>query len=438
MAGSYRYPQNHAWQSAAELDLALNGVPAYHTWRSSDPGPGAPTDARFAALPVLGKSHLRAHGLEGFVSTGHDLAAGLTSACVETVTTSGSTDEKVVLTWNQTWWNASEAASWQLNSHAAACGLGDHREAILASPRSVGVAAAPGASLSMAQRQLGRFLYLNDQLDATAWTDGMIRRMVCEMEEFQPVVLEANPTLLARLARRAEALGLSCWQPRLIVFSFEFPSRVHLRSIRRLFERCAVMSSYGCTEAGCVLTQCEAGCFHQNSAFVRVEFQPLAARFDKPRSGQAVLTSFGNPWRVLLRFQAGDLVRLRPPGDPCPCGRTEGMVADAIEGRVKDLTFDCRGFPVTVDELDCRVAEVPGVLEYQVEQASPTLWSARAVCESDAARTGLREALASLYGSNGSVIRVDAVPAEVSGKHRLSRSGIAPCGDLFGGPVALP
>ena len=437
MKGLYRYPEDYAPRSAAELDLALSAVPAYRDWRAADPGPQTPLDERFAALPLLDKAHLRTHGLGAFLAPGHELAEGLARGVIDTVNTSGTTDEQVVLTWNQAWWNASEAASWTLNRHAAEAGLGDHAEALLTSPLSTGVPSRDGRPLAMDRRRQGRFLYLNEHLDSAAWTDAHIRRMVRELDVFRPVALEANPTLLARFARRSVELGLRCRQPRLIVMSFEFPSRAHLRQIRRAFDA-PILSSHGCTEAGCVLTQCEAGCFHQNTAFVRIEFQPLAARFAKPGVGRIALTSFGNPWRVLLRFDVGDLIRLRPPETPCACGRTDGVVADAVEGRVQDATFDGRGQLVTVDELDRRAAGVDGVLEYQVIQNATDQWTACAVCSRDGATVELAAALGDLYGGRVAVARVAAIPAEVSGKHRLARCAVHVPGTLFEGPMRAP
>ena len=74
MKGLYRYPEDYALRSASELDLALSAVPAYRDWRAADPGPQAPLDERYAALPLLNKAHLRAHGLEAFLAPGHALA----------------------------------------------------------------------------------------------------------------------------------------------------------------------------------------------------------------------------------------------------------------------------------------------------------------------------------------------------------------------------
>jgi len=433
------YPPGYAARSAEELELALNFLPAYAAWRAADPGPAADVDARYAALPLLDKAALRQWGMEGFVAPGHDLAAALSRRDVETAHTSGTTDEQVELTWNQRWWDASERASWTLNRHAAAAALGSHREAILTSPLSVGVATPDGRPVPLPARRLERFLYLNEHADARDWDDDHIRRMADELGAFQPRVIEANPTLLARFARRLEQLGLRCWQPRLIVFSFELPSQTHRRQCARLFA-CPTMSSHGCTEAGCVFTECEAGRFHQNAEFVRVEFQPLAARAGQPGIGRIALTSFGNPWRVLLRYDVGDLVRLRPRHEPCPCGRREGLTVEAIEGRVKDLTFACDGRPVTVAAVDRALEGVAGLYEYQVVQTASAAWRVAAVTENDGAAAAVRGALRELYrGGAVAVRRVPAIAPEPSGKHRLAFHALPfVAGHWFEGGMTAP
>jgi phenylacetate-coenzyme A ligase PaaK-like adenylate-forming protein len=141
---------------------------------------------------------------------------------------------------------------------------------------------------------------------------------------------------------------------------------------------------------------------------------------------------------VLLRFDVGDLIRLRPPETPCACGRTDGIVADAVEGRVNDVTFDARGQLVTVDELDRRASGVNDVLEYQVTQNATDSWTVCAVCGRDGAIAELAAALGDLYGGRVAVALVAAIPAEVSGKHRLARCAASFSEAMFEGPMRAP
>jgi len=362
------------------LDRALRFVPAYESWQDRDPGTAAPVDARFAALPRLTKQGIRLHTARGFVPAGLDLETAFRNEVVEFVSTSGTTDEKVVNIWNQRWWDASEAASWKLNSHAASARLGRHREAILTSPFCTGVPSDNGP-VAYADRRLGRFLYLNEYWDPSTWTDGHYRRMVDELNRFRPRVLEANPSMLALLARFITVSGIHVFQPELIVLTYEFPSRIHYRLIRQAFSS-PVASSYGTTEAGYVFMECEAGKLHQNTLSCRVDFQPLKPEHGGPHTGRIFVTTFHNEWYALVRFDVGDLVTLSE-GNGCTCGRGGGFVADRMAGRVKNIILDTNGRGIVPDRIDRALAQEPAVLHYQLIQAAQNDYRIELYCDRD-------------------------------------------------------
>ena len=208
-ASTLHYAPDYLQRCARALDEALFSAPAYEAWRQLDPGPASPVFSRLAALPALTKGDLRKYGPQGFVPQGRDIAEGLApdrisrglaAGEIELVTTSGTTDDQVTNVWYQPWWDASEAASWQLNAHARAVATGAHHEAILTSPWCTDFPCEDGY-LTREQRTLGRFLYLSERSDPSAWSDALMERMADELNAFRPVVLEANPSFLARLSR---------------------------------------------------------------------------------------------------------------------------------------------------------------------------------------------------------------------------------------------
>lgn len=406
---------------ADALDQALAEVPAYASWRAFDPGPGASVDERYRALPALTKQLMNHHSPAGFVPRGRSLEQGLRDGEIELVTTSGSTEDKVQNAWYQPWWDASERASWSLNAHARRAATGDHHEAILVNPLNVGVASEQ--PLPFERRRLARFLYLNELVDPLAWPDDHHRRMLEELALFRPAVLEANPSYLARLCRWAARQRQRPFLPALITLTYEYPSLLHRRQARAVFDA-PLMSSYGSTEAGYVFVECEHGRMHQNTATCRVDFLPLAADRASPSVGKLLLTTFDNPWRALIRFDAGDLGRLAD--GPCPCGRTDGLTLAAIEGRTVNLTTTPEGRLVTQAEVDRRLAAVDGLDEYQLLQAGARRYLLRVV--SDGGGEGVErragEALRELYGPGAelSVSRADALAPEASGKYRLVKA----------------
>jgi len=405
------------------LETALSSAPAYRTWRRYDQGPSVDIFERYQAMPVLSKADLREHEPAGFVTQGRDLAAALARDEVELVTTSGSTSDAVANVWCQEWWDASEASSWKLHAATAAARLGDHREAILSSPRCVGFASEV-ESLSMEQRTLWHYLFLTEKADPAEWSATLCDRMIEELGRFEPAVLEANPSFLSVLCRHAIKHSRQVFQPAVVTLTYENPSLIHLRHIRSVFQ-CPVISSYGATESGYVFMQCEAGRLHQNVEHCHVDFQPLAPRHGGPMVGRILVTTFHNPWRALIRFDMGDLVRLA--AGPCPCGRHEGLTLDAIEGRVVSATLSSAGRLVTQREADVAIAQIDGVDQYELVQTGTAAVSVRTVSDTRNAAAIEPELCASLQRCYGSSVKiafahVQALSPVLGVKYQLTRA----------------
>ena len=410
--------------SSHELETALKEIPAYKSWRDYDPGFQYPVDTRYRAMPALTKKDIREHFPGGFVPPGVNIQRGLDSGEISFVSTSGTTDDKVTNIWNQKWWDASERASWKLNSYASRLATGEHPEAILVNPLNVGIA-SDTIDLPQEKRRLARFLYLSERTNYAAWTTQHMDRMVRELAIFKPVILEANPSLLAKLCRYIDESKQAVFQPGLIVLTYENPTTFHYRQILKVFS-CPTASSYGTTETGYVFMQCEAGKFHQNTQFCRVDFQPLKKEHGGPSLGRILVTPFQNEWYHLLRFDVGDLVRLDETGK-CPCGRHDGIILAATEGRFVNATLTCTGRLVSSRELDINLSVLEEIDEYKLEQTAPGRYELHlASREQDKHR--LSESAASilkgLYGKEAkiSVIHEEMIAPEVSGKYRLSKT----------------
>jgi phenylacetate-coenzyme A ligase PaaK-like adenylate-forming protein len=368
MTSPFRFPPDYHKKSLEALEASLK-LGAYASWRAADPGPSYPIDARYAALPALTKSDIRRHFPGGFVPPEKDVKKGIASGEISFVQTSGSADAvKVTNIWYQKWWDTSERASWKLNSVAVRLADGDQPEAILANPRNVGFI-SDEADLPFEKRRLARFLYLNEKTDPSRWSAGLMGRMLRELDIFKPAILEANPSLLAKLCRYAAGTRQPVFQPGLITFTYEYPSSLHLRQIRRVFSS-PLASSYGTTETGYIFMQCEAGRFHQNSDFCRVDIQPLQKEHGGPDLGRILVTTFANPWYYMFRFDVGDLARLDAAQD-CPCGRKSGIIVSAIEGRFVNATLDTAGRLVTLRRLDNAMGTISDIDEYRLEQSAP-------------------------------------------------------------------
>ncbi len=405
------------------LETALHRTPIYRSWKALDPGPGEDVDARYHCLPVLTKDDIRAYFPKGVVPAGLDLEAALARGEVSFVRTSGTADEALENIWNQQWWDASERASWKLNAIASTVATGTHREAILASALSVGPR-SESAPIEQERRMLGRFLFLNEFATTPEWPEGHERRILRELADYQPAVLEANPSLMDRLARFAWKTGAAVYQPPLITLTYEFPSALQLRAIRRVFHS-PIASSYGSTEAGYVFMECEHGRLHQNVEFCRVDLAPLSDGVKTHAGvGRIFVTTFGNEWFPLVRFDIGDIARLA--SGPCPCGRNFGMTLSSIEGRLKSLCVAGDGRLVTHREMDDALARVEGLKQYRLVQQSLKSARLEVSAEEGQEKRAAQDAgdiLKGLFGRGVeiSVSEVSALQPERSGKFLLAK-----------------
>lgn len=420
-----RFTREYLEKSRAILDYAIKNLGAYKPWKSFDPDSNHSIDERYAAMPVITKKEIRENFPQGFVPPEKDVEKGIETGEINFVKTSGSSDAfRVTNIWNQQWWDASEEASWELNSHAARLATGTHPEAILVNARNVGII-SDEVDLPLEKRRLGRFLYLNEKTDPIAWTPRLMDRMIEELGVFKPELLEANPSFLAKLCRYITENKKKVYCPGLIVFTYEFPSRLHYRQVEKAF-KCPAISSYGSTETGYVLMQCEKGKLHQNTKSCRLDFQPLKPEHGGPYIGRMLVTTFDNPWYYMLRFDVGDFAQLDKE-QKCACGRNDGWIISEVEGRWTNTTLDTEGRLITLNQLDREVSTLKDIDEYRLEQ--PATGSYRLFLVSKRKDKGklTKEAEAKLrkvYGKTAeiTVIYEEQLAPEDSGKYALAKT----------------
>jgi phenylacetate-coenzyme A ligase PaaK-like adenylate-forming protein len=397
-AGGLKMHKETEFEKKSEdlLNTALQTVPFYRdNWKQYDPGENLPIGERFAAMPVLTKADMRGSFPNGLVPEGTDVDRGLCDNEIEYTFTSGTTGDKVINLWNQTWWHASEMSSWQLNPHLKKLSY-PPRQATLASSLNVGISCEE--DLPMDHRIMGNLLYLNEKANIICWKESHLRRMAAEINEYRPTVLEANPSLLSRCCWYWLDHGIEVSSPDVITFTYELPSEVSLSAIRRVFHS-PLVSSYGSTETGFVMDTDEAGLCLQNPEYCRIDFFPLKEQYGGPCLGRIAVSTFGNPWAYIVRFDVGDLVRVKEnsPGN---------FIAETIEGRASSCTFGTRGNLVTTTMADRALAQIPGIRDYDLVQNTENTYELSlkgefAGREMQTVRTA-KDILSDLYGSGGS------------------------------------
>lgn len=175
-------------------------------------------------------------------------------------------------------------------------------------------------------------------------------RVIDLLRKLEVTVLGCLPMEAILLAEAARLKGLDSHKDfpslRAICTAGEMMSSARQTRIAELWQA-RIYNMYGCTEAGNIAADCEAGRLHLSWDHFLLEVlddtvnQPVA----DGELGVAVLTTLTRKAMPLLRYVLGDYVRLRMQHD-CPCGRTAPIVEhygrDLSRFRFGERTFFVR------------------------------------------------------------------------------------------------
>src|SRR6266542_781935 len=327
-----RHPEAHWQRVRAEVAQMVAEVPLYA-------GRAAPPDsddagaiaAWLGSLPTIQKRDLRRGFPKSLVRRSCDLKGSMQKGEVEIIATSGTTENRLQVLWEWSWWDPQEREAMRLNARVAGAmtpGATFH-EAVLTTPVCGGTTCHIG-TLTREERTVDGMLFLNQVADPSLWNEGELERMVAEWNDLLPDGVEAEPQYLAMLCRHALARGVALHAPAFVTLTYEQATRSALRSIHRALPSTGVYNLYGATEAGVIFMECTHGRLHHNTRHSHVELLDVGGGLSR-----VVVTTLGRTWMPLLRYDIGDLVQLA--SDACGCGRDDGgYVLGRIEGRAND------------------------------------------------------------------------------------------------------
>jgi phenylacetate-CoA ligase len=397
-----------------EVALALEEVPLYADRPRPAPPAGhsaAEVSTWLAQLPTLRKRDLRRGFPKSLVRGSTDLKTSLESGVVEIIATSGTTDNRLQVLWEWSWWDPQEREAMRLNGRVAAAMAADFREAVLTTPVCGGAVCHIG-NLSREERTVDGMLFLNQVADPSHWSAPELDRMVAEWNELAPDGVEADPAYLAALCRHVTARGGRLHAPSFVTLTYEQCTRAHRRAIGRVIDT-PLYSLYGATECGVLFMECAEGRLHHNARHSHIELIDAGGGL-----GRVVMTTLGRTWMPLVRYQLDDLVRLAPSG-PCKCGLPdEGYQLARVEGRGDELLGDGAVTPALVD--DAVDAAAPSVTAWQLAIAAGS-HTLRAVAPSESEVQAAAAAVTRLIGAPVAPRLEAALLPEGSGKYRLVR-----------------
>lgn len=183
-----------------------------------------------------------------------------------------------------------------------------------------------------------------------------------ELRRLQPVEIRGYPSSLYTLAQYMLDHKRSDIFPKAIFTTAE----TLLEHVREIIEKafmCKVTDTYGCTEMGFYISQCEYGTYHAHPEYGIVEAVSSQGAATDIGGGDLVCTGFINYAMPLIRYKIGDVIAIDE--EECRCGRHFPIIT-SILGRTDDIIVTPDG--KRVGRLDPIFKGTLGVKEAQIIQ----------------------------------------------------------------------
>lgn len=187
---------------------------------------------------------------------------------------------------------------------------------------------------------------------------------ITRLQEFQPTILVAPPSVLLILAEAVKTKKLSI-DPIRIISVAEVLTEKDEQYLKKVFKQKLIYQVYQCTE-GFLGYTCEYGSLHLNEDVVAIEKEYLDNERFTP-----VITDFVRKTQPIVKYRLNDI--LVEGKRPCKCG-TSMTRLKRIEGRMDDV-FEFDGVnsgivKVFPDFISRVVLYVPKIKNYRVVQES--------------------------------------------------------------------
>jgi putative adenylate-forming enzyme len=187
---------------------------------------------------------------------------------------------------------------------------------------------------------------------------------VVALQEFQPTILVARPSVLLLLAEAVKKKELKI-NPDRIISVAEVLTESDEKYLKKVFKQKIIFQVYQCTE-GFLAYTCEHGSLHINEDVIYMEKEYLDNERFTP-----VITDFVRKTQPIIKYRLNDI--LVEDKRPCKCG-TSMLRLKKIEGRMDDV-FELPGIKggtvhVFPDFISRVVLYVPGIQNYRVVQES--------------------------------------------------------------------
>jgi phenylacetate-CoA ligase len=290
----------------------------------------------------------------------------------------------------------------------------------------------------------GSPIELGKQDHIKAWRDKLLRTQLlpafemseAKLDDFiatiratRPKMLFGYPSAFTYIARHAQRRGVAMDDLGIQV-AFVTSERLYddqRATINQVFG-CPVANGYGGRDAGFIAHECPAGGMHITADDIVVEIINEAGQVQPPGvAGEIVVTHLATNDFPFIRYRTGDVGVL--DDKLCSCGRTLPLLKE-IQGRSTDFVVAANGTVMHGLALVYILRDLPGMQSFKVVQESLALTRVLIVVSDAFSPDSLQlivDGFKKRLGESVQVViaRVDAIPAEKSGKFRYIVSHVA-------------
>ena len=266
-------------------------------------------------------------------------------------------------------------------------------------------------------------------LPAFEMSEAKLDDFIATIRSVRPKMLFGYPSAFTHIARHAQKRGVAMDDLGIKV-AFVTSERLYddqCATISQVFG-CPVANGYGGRDAGFIAHQCPAGGMHITADDIVVEIINDAGQVQPPGvAGEIVVTHLATNDFPFIRYRTGDVGVL--DDKRCSCGRTLPLLKE-IQGRSTDFVVAADGTVMHGLALVYILRDLPGMQSFKVVQESLSLTRVLIVV-SDAFTPESSQLIVNGFkkrlGDSVQVVvdRVDAIPAEKSGKFRYIVSHVA-------------
>jgi phenylacetate-CoA ligase len=266
-------------------------------------------------------------------------------------------------------------------------------------------------------------------LNAFEMSEARMDAYLDALETFRPKVIYGYASSLALLAEHAQKRGRPLRLPELkVIYTTGEPLYPHQReSITQVFSA-PVAQEYGARDAGLIALESPAGQLLLNSEWLIVELLDKDGNPVPPGEiGEVVITHLASEVQPFIRYRTGD--QARRSLDPCHQGR--GLeVLQEVCGRTTDFIVRPDGTIMHALALIYVLREIPGIKQFKILQTAldkvevlivpeTRLWAEEKI---SLIHRGLKQRLGEEVTIT--IVLVDHIPAEASGKYRYVLSHV--------------